>query len=519
MFARTKDYGLMGMDCYPLIIASRIQSMGDWLGTFTEKLMDGRYSGDFYRPLVNLSFALDYAVWGLKPFGYQLTNVLLFAGCASALYLLSRRLLGGAAVVGPVVAVLAFMLHPSMVEVIGVPSRRGETMAGLFMALSLWLQLSPDRLTGGGTYTGRLGGEPRFGESFKAVLVRGTRPAAVAMLAMASKETALCIPVLSAAVLLLYSPRSGVWARLGHVATAMLPYVVALGVMVAARFAVLGGMGGHGLMSIGTMIQQAPRTLSILGTSLLFPQGMVRPSGWIMWLVGVGAALLIATCVAMLIKRPREVSTGRWSPRVVSATGFALIFTVVMVVASAATGRVEPWYLLLPTMGFALLAGALVQWLWMAIIWKPPAAILIRLGVVVCGTLIVSLLVWQARHSAVVYHYDEWERATEASASFLEDLARIETAPGGVVIETLPLPNWVAPRWNQPTVYGGAILAGYSVQAWADLMFPGRKVRVVSGRNRVPPDPDEVVVLVTKPLRGFGSRQPARGESVSNPRP
>ena len=58
-FAQTKDYGLLGHDSYPIIIASRVQSLADLAGNFTEKLMDGRYAGDFYRPLLNFSFALD----------------------------------------------------------------------------------------------------------------------------------------------------------------------------------------------------------------------------------------------------------------------------------------------------------------------------------------------------------------------------------------------------------------------------------------------------------------------------
>lgn len=30
-----------------------------------------------FRPLVNLSYAIDYASWGLRPFGYHLTNLML----------------------------------------------------------------------------------------------------------------------------------------------------------------------------------------------------------------------------------------------------------------------------------------------------------------------------------------------------------------------------------------------------------------------------------------------------------
>ncbi len=33
--------------------------------------------GNFYRPLQSLTYAADYAVWGLNPLGYHLTNILI----------------------------------------------------------------------------------------------------------------------------------------------------------------------------------------------------------------------------------------------------------------------------------------------------------------------------------------------------------------------------------------------------------------------------------------------------------
>jgi hypothetical protein len=46
----------------------------------------------FYRPLVTLTFGTDYAVWGLRPLGYGITNLILGAACALLLYRLVRYL-------------------------------------------------------------------------------------------------------------------------------------------------------------------------------------------------------------------------------------------------------------------------------------------------------------------------------------------------------------------------------------------------------------------------------------------
>src|SRR5262245_28007436 len=70
-----------------------------------------------YIPVTWLSFALDYALWKMNPFGYHLTNCLVHALNAALFYLLARHLLGKATAlidwpltVGAVVAALFFAL-------------------------------------------------------------------------------------------------------------------------------------------------------------------------------------------------------------------------------------------------------------------------------------------------------------------------------------------------------------------------------------------------------------------------
>lgn len=46
----------------------------------------------FYRPLAILTFAIEYRLWGLQPFGYHLTNLLLHLLCTFLVWRLARRL-------------------------------------------------------------------------------------------------------------------------------------------------------------------------------------------------------------------------------------------------------------------------------------------------------------------------------------------------------------------------------------------------------------------------------------------
>src|SRR5512134_974447 len=61
-----------------------------------------------YFPLVYTSYRLEYALWGLQPFGYHLVNVLLHAANA----LLFWRVLAALSLPGAAFAAALFALHP-----------------------------------------------------------------------------------------------------------------------------------------------------------------------------------------------------------------------------------------------------------------------------------------------------------------------------------------------------------------------------------------------------------------------
>jgi tetratricopeptide (TPR) repeat protein len=96
-------------------------------------------------PLAWLSYALDYAVWGLNPVGYHLTNILLHALNAVLLYrlaaLLLRRVFPGetpdAIELGAAVAALAFAAHPLRAESVAWASERRDVLAGAFYLSAL----------------------------------------------------------------------------------------------------------------------------------------------------------------------------------------------------------------------------------------------------------------------------------------------------------------------------------------------------------------------------------------------
>lgn len=89
---------------------------------------------DGQRPVVILSYFFDRAVWGLKPFGYHLTNLLLHLAAVLSLFLLLRLFHESCL---PFFAALLFGLHPVLTEAVQCPAFREDLLLGLFGLLYL----------------------------------------------------------------------------------------------------------------------------------------------------------------------------------------------------------------------------------------------------------------------------------------------------------------------------------------------------------------------------------------------
>ena len=89
----------------------------------------------YYRPLITLSFFLDLKVWGLHPFGFHLTNLLVHVAVILAVLAVARRVTGEE--VAAVIAALTFALQPLHTESVSFVSGRTDVLAALFFLLAL----------------------------------------------------------------------------------------------------------------------------------------------------------------------------------------------------------------------------------------------------------------------------------------------------------------------------------------------------------------------------------------------
>lgn len=206
---------LYGWDSYPLIAASRFDSVGAFFGTFAEELMDGRYpKGAFFRPVLHLMLGAEYAAGGAAPWVYGLVNVVVAMGAGVAVALAARRL--GIAAVAAGLAGGFLLLNPLADHVTWFMPRRPESLVVLFTGLALAVQRKP-------------------GESGAAKLGLGFL---CALLSAGSKESGVLVAPL---VVTLHLFERGVKGGIKE----SLPVVLAVGLYMVARTIVLGGLGGH----------------------------------------------------------------------------------------------------------------------------------------------------------------------------------------------------------------------------------------------------------------------------------
>lgn len=89
----------------------------------------------YYRPLITVSFQLDYSLWGLNPHLFRFTNLLLYLACTGLVFGLARKLTGSLQAAG--LAGLAFAVLPSHTESAAWICGRTDIIAVIFMLGSL----------------------------------------------------------------------------------------------------------------------------------------------------------------------------------------------------------------------------------------------------------------------------------------------------------------------------------------------------------------------------------------------
>jgi hypothetical protein len=486
------SYWFTGSDTLTLIEKSRMRTPAEAWEVFSSPLMYGTNFSIivalFYRPVANLSYAVDFALWGLDPFGYHLTDLLLHA-IASALTFAFVRRVSKDTLVGALAGCL-FALHPITAEVVPTPARRHDVLATVFVLVSLLLffrAVARDR-----SHRGRWG------------LLAGS--VLSYLLAVGAKEIGVIAPPLVGAwfLLLAYDRRYSIPETLwGGLKTAT-PYTLVTLAYLWWRYQVLGGLGGYR----GGPWKTSEPVLEVLSKyllSLLYP---VDLAGWLLsyqvqlvpnvLYVLVPVALgLLAYAVTRIEEYRRLLGSDRGRLVVISLAWLAVLGAIFVgfgryslrsgYVALLPTGALLS--LLLVTTGRKLRKSG-----WFSEGDPGTVAIFLLTGALVCSLVFVSPL---------VYPYDDWQRAGDVASEALPAGANAYEREGPpprsvIAIAGIPRrpgsPGVVAKRPQARTI---AFFYANTVASWIRLTHPDSRVATYVGGPTVPLGPEPVDVNAT----------------------
>ncbi len=455
----------LGHDSYPIIISARIENATDLIGTFTEELMDGRYPrGHFYRPVLNLSFALDHAVWGLRPFGYHLTDLIILCVTVFLFAQVLGRMGGKKFAAAGLAAGLFFVVHPVHLNVLPVPPRRADTLTLLFMLLAL--------LAAGGQSWQRRLGAPLF-----------------VLLAVSAKETGAITPFLifTGRILL---PHKGAVPPLRQAIHDSLPSLIILIPFVIARQTVIGGLGGHMELSLSRLLHNALFILPEFLRSTFYPYSI---------LAGIAKNPTVSRSIALLLlaTSPFLLHPGR--ARRIGI--FIFCWFLYGWTIHAFSGSISPWYAIHTVGPLSLYAGLVLHETIRA--FRNRKGGVRRSAAILSAILIATLFLVNLVGTPPLHHHPEWHDLSTLTNRFLEKAgARLDAAGPGSTVEIGGLPLGAKHRPGSPIVIAAG-MTDYTVQAWTDLIYPNRNIRVAYRRSLpAPPAPDETLLIVSTKNEG-----------------
>jgi hypothetical protein len=449
-YLRFLGAGFAGTDSLPLIETSRVLSWSDFLQQLRQPVMAGTAftSGELiYRPVVSLTFALDYLVWGLNPAGYHVTNIVFHVVTTLAVFGLLRGL--GLARWSSFLGASLVALHPSVVAAVPVIARRDNLASAAPFCLALVCITQAVR--------GR-------------ELVWTALGLLLFALALLSKEMAFgalpLVPLVAfgagraanSSVPNRRDWRPYVW-RISVLfgATAVLMFVL--------RFAVLGSLGGYSGTSIGRPDGQLYRHILVTFARFLFwPFRDIVPAGSLGWLVAPAALVIVLLVASALMPRRTGVPLAIGTLWLV---GFALFYTLLKTFTGA-------WYLYFALPGAALILAALLEWSVTALHsrrdWRALAAM--------AGTAVFLIAtVWS---SALVQSYDAWLIDGAASARYLSAVVECaRAAPDGAVLTFAYVPDYLDyPDNTQTELLTPTLVYEHTLTSALRLALPDRALSV-----------------------------------------
>jgi hypothetical protein len=471
------SYWFTGVDIFPLILSNRLESALDIPKLFTQEFLSAYGAEDVagsvgVRPVGQISFALDYWVWKLNPFGYHLTDLVLHTLNAVLVLLLVRQLKLRQWLPIGVISSLLFGLHPLHSRTVTVMPIRFDLLMCAFTLLALIMLLR---------YL-------QFGKTRALVAVF-----AFMVLALGAKATAILLfPLVILTALLMREEKSS---------KSVPALIIVSGVLLAAylihRGWVIGNLGGYPIAEVGvldSLMEVSAGFFKLLIDPVSFLAASMPGTLGTKVLVGAfGVALVLLVCVGV----PHYLFKLRIPPflfieervsadlKAVVVLGMWLLgFLSLYIGIHVLSGMFQPWYIYTPAAFFCIILTTVTlnvgRLAWETVIesrkYFSTALIVVT---VIPLALIVSSLAFVS--SGIRERFSEWAAAGDLGRRYLEELqSAVSRVPDGATIFLLNLPQGIACSRGPCAVCCTFVFEEYSVDSWVKLAMPERDLTVLA---------------------------------------
>lgn len=193
----------------------------------------GKAHGGFFRPLFIFSYLIDSKIWGARPLGFHLTNIIFHSLNAFLTFKLTGRMIEGLTLTTEskkavsIGAGALFLLHPSHTEAVSWISGRADLIATFFCLASLLCFVAYAR-------------GKRFSQIALSLLCFA--------LALLAKESAICLPFLVAVTGVFMGHTGKDWKDRRQFIAVIALYFSLLLIFIAIRSVFIGSwVGGYGV--------------------------------------------------------------------------------------------------------------------------------------------------------------------------------------------------------------------------------------------------------------------------------
>jgi tetratricopeptide (TPR) repeat protein len=407
-----------------------IRSLAGALASFDEPFPPGQHDRGLYRPITNLSYAIDHLFWRVDPRGYHISNALLYGLSIGLVFRLARSYRLG---VGLALATaLIFGLHPVHSEAVDAVAGRSELLSLIFSLASL---LCFKRALSAAGLRSQAADEEVLDARFFAP---GLASLLFYALACLSKETSVLLPALLGFEGLLAwieserrSPRG-----LQRVSLALLPFALLASIYLALRYSVIGRfapldpvLAGHDfgarLLTMGMAFSENLRVLfhpELLETDLYYSATLAIPEAMsasiaLGWLSGLSILAGAGWLFARHMRRDESESDGQAfssQERHALLAGVAIFFCFLLPVSHVFDfGAVfAERFVFSPSLGFCLIVP-IISWRAVRAVTPSPRA---QRAIALAGLIVFVGVAGSRSHERALDWRDEvrlWSRAQE----------------------------------------------------------------------------------------------------------